>query len=70
MTQRWRKLGVIIPQRDAAVWSQRPSAPCVFRTEDRYLMYLHGLQFFSERASSRGSGWRRRRSTTRSTGAW
>ena len=48
MTQRWRKLGVIIPQRDAAVWNQRPSAPCVFRTEDRYLMYLHGLQFFSE----------------------
>ncbi len=55
MTQRWRKLGVIFPQRDAFphrdadVWSQRPSAPCVFRTEDRYLMYLHGLQFFSER---------------------
>ena len=48
MTQRWRKLGVIFPQRDADVWNQRPSAPCVFRTEDRYLMYLHGLQFFSE----------------------
>ena len=48
MTQRWRKLGVIFPQRDADVWNQRPSAPCVFRTDDRYLMYLHGLQFFSE----------------------
>ncbi len=54
--QTWRKLGLVVPAKDADTWDQRPSAPCITRTNDRYLMYFHGEQYFSDRNKLRRVG--------------
>lgn len=54
--QTWRKLGLVVPPKDADTWDQRPSVPCILRTNDRYLMYFHGEQYFSDRNKVRRVG--------------
>ena len=68
--QTWRKRGLVVPPKDPDTWDQRPSAPCIIRTNDRYLIYFHGEQYFSDRNKLRRVGLRRRPSTIRWPGRW
>ena len=54
--QRWRKLGRVLPRGATSGWDERPSGPCLVRSADRYLMYLHFEEFHDHRNKLRRIG--------------